>query len=97
MNLKQIFKNINFMVFCVPLSIDDLGLVFLNDNDVFNIIINTKHPKYQNQSILVSELKDILKTKSSARPNKEQACEAKCTAMLAILEAFDDNEPIELD
>lgn len=94
MNLQNVFKDISYIAHCVPLAIEPLGIVYMNDIGTWVITINSTHMDCVNKSISIAQLLHLFKTNSSYFSKMKDTYEQTLPTMITCLEQIDQNERI---
>lgn len=89
MKLQDVFKDTIVLGFAVPLAITPLGMVYLNDNGVWNITINWKNSNCINKTITAAQLLNLFEQHASCYPNQNMQFEEKKQQMIQKIKMLD--------
>lgn len=97
MNIHEVFKEYVMIADCVPIGIPELGFLYLNDNGMWNLTINSKSSACHHKTVTAEQLLDICRRYSKYFPTQEEKFHKELPEFLALVKALDPKEVIRFE
>lgn len=95
MKVESIFAPRRVMADVVPLTIPELGFVYLNDIGTWNIKVNWKNAECHEKRITIAQLLDLFEHHAQCYWNQKEVFEEERQKMIALVKQQDPQEWID--